>query len=211
MWPIDKMMMINPDKPFLPIDMHTVVGYMSAHLTDRLNKKSVDAGRSRYDLTYDVNVLGDNFALDSDSFVFVIEVKRMRSFISKFAGDDLFHFTIKSSKPRIFYRTCEDVVAEIFDRTQDLFEKVLLAEELCDSFKIRTTRELEGAEIETRKNKDGQTEYFIKLGDLHEYYSRITTKLGEIPPQVEMVKFFANNWMTLEEIKTTGSLLDNEQ
>ena len=148
-------------------------------------------------------------------FYWTIQIRKQK--YKEYAWDDetvgVYTFTLTSKRAFTHDAKLKDLVIEFSDLLDNIAEKQLLAEELFENFDLHLNEDMEGVDIEVKNEENGQIKY--KITRTPRYYkiaeeSIKTSNLYRVSAtntKDDIVSLIADDWMTLEEIKTTLSLV----
>ena len=167
------------------------------------------------DYNYDVNIRFDRECnVLRPHFFYVIQVRKEEKEKYSNVGNILssFVFTLKSKISHDHDCSLQELLQEFHDLLDGFVEKLLLAEELFDRYNLHLNEDMEGIDIEVRKNND-RVEYRLSKTPLYNHiandidmavYNHVTA--GN--QKDDIVSLIVDNWMTLEEIITTINLVN---
>ena len=167
------------------------------------------------DYNYDVNIRFDRECnVLRPHFFYVIQVRKEEKEKYSNVGNILssFVFTLKSKISHDHDCSLQELLQEFHDLLDGFVEKLLLAEELFDRYNLHLNEDMEGIDIEVRKNND-RVEYRLSKTPLYNHiandidmavYNHVTA--GNQKDGI--VSLIVDNWMTLEEIITTINLVN---
>ena len=161
------------------------------------------------DCNYDVNIRFEReYNALQPHFFYIIQVRKKGEY-------DIFNafvFTLKSKDTHDHDCTLQELLQEFRDLLDGIVEKLILAEELFDRYNLHLNEDMEGIEIEVRKNND-KIEYRLTKTPLYDHiannvdmsiYDHVTTR----NQKDGLVSLIVDNWMTLDEIITIINLVN---
>ncbi len=150
----------------------------------------------------------------SPHFFYQIQVKSIKKQEADYATySNHFVFVLKSKESHHHDCTLQEILKEFSDLLDGFAEKLILAEELFDRYNIHINEDMEGIDIEVRK-VDGKTEYRLTKTPNYQLIADSTTEwadynhLTACNQKDGLVSLIVDNWMTLDEIITTLSLVN---
>jgi len=144
-------------------------------------------------------------------FFYIIQIRKEEKYDNIKNILNSFVFTLKSKNPHDNDCTLQELLQEFHDLLDGFVEKLILAEELFDRYNLHINEDMEGVEIDVRKNNN-RIEYKLTKTPLYNHitndidmaeYNHVTAE----NQKDGLVSLIVDNWMTLDEIKTAIDLV----